>query len=762
MVGNLVQIQDKLKDLSDNQLRDVFSKGTVPQFLVMTEMGRRKEMKEEYQKNQAQAASTVAEDILNPATNMAQGLGALARPQNRMATQPQNLPIEQSMTTMAPSPQPMANKLPVTRMADGGLAKIKAQDGISFNRDNFFTRGVFDPQKFAAKFYDPSYIGSRYARFSPAATERSPSFRAATAMDRLFPQQPNDPLYDRRGRREAVDSLQRYLRDPNAYRQAILEAQNKAAAASIRNIAPSANREDYGSLGDGSPKLDSRSMVDFANMETRQIMKEIQGGRVNPEILEMAKQNLLMNPDYANNPNNITSASLASAINTLANKGQGDLVSSSNNAATPPVQDNETVFKEVPLERGKEDAARLLAEGKKAAVDAVDVASLLKKSEDAVAGTGTSTNFDPFAQRIAKIKGEQFVAPKMNPAFLTARGAADTALAEAQANLTADSAYKDLATALGARKDDIGGQRDEAAGLALLEAALRVAGTKSPYIGQAIGEAAPAIATYGKSLSEVRKQENALFDAEAKLTQLEVAEKAGRKDEVRKLRSEIRDLDKVQRDINEKAFNRFKTTQELNLRLVTAEQNLATAKTAEEREKARIALAKAKDAREQNSLANQLGETQANITEIDEILSSGKSAAGQPLTQPEITALENRKKQLEGQRSEISGVIKETKGSDLMTSLRNQQLVKDYNNQIAAIEKATGGLTLENYIKTQKAKGITESAARTEYARLERQKALYRKEIDRILGRIPNAGAPVGDPPATKTIRYDKTGKRIN
>ena len=332
----------------------------------------------------------------------------------------------------------------------------------------------------------------------------------------------------------------------------------------------------------------------FANMETRQIMKEIQGGRVNPEILEMAKQNLLMNPDYANNPNNITSASLASAINTLANKGQGDLVSSSNNVETPPVQDNETVFKEVALEQGKEDAARLLAEGKKAAVDAVDVASLLKKSEDAVAGTGTSTNFDPFAQRIAEIKGKQFVAPTMSPSFLTARGAADTALAEAQANLTADSAYKDLATALGTRKDDISGQRDEAAGLALLEAALRVAGTKSPYIGQAICEDAPAIATYGKSLSEVRKQENALFDAEAKLTQLEVAEKAGRKDEVRKLRSEIRDLDKVQRDINEKAFNRLKTTQELNLRLVTAEQNLATAKTAEQRENARTALGQAR------------------------------------------------------------------------------------------------------------------------------------------------------------------------
>ena len=97
MVANLVQIQDKLKDLSDNQLRDIFSTGSVPQFMVMTEMGRRKEMNEEYQKNQAQAATTVAEDILSPANSMAQGLGALAQPQNRMATQPQNLPIENTI-----------------------------------------------------------------------------------------------------------------------------------------------------------------------------------------------------------------------------------------------------------------------------------------------------------------------------------------------------------------------------------------------------------------------------------------------------------------------------------------------------------------------------------------------------------------------------------------------------------------------------------------------------------------------------------------
>ena len=407
--------------------------------------------------------------------------------------------------------------------------------------------------------------------------------------------------------------------------------------------------------------------------------------------------------------------------------------------ATLPVQDNGTVVKEVPLEQGKEDAARLLAEGERAAVDAVDVASLLKKSEDAVAGTGTTTNFDPFAQRIAAIKGEKFVAPKMSPSFLTARGAADTALTEAQTNLTADSAYKDLATALGVRKDDIGGQRDEAAGLALLEAALRIAGTKSPYIGQAIGEAAPAIATYGKSLSEVRKQENALFDAEAKLTQLEIAEKAGRKEEVKSLRAEIRALDKQRRDIEDKAFSRFKTTQDLGLRLVTAEQNLATARTAEERQKATLAVAQAREAREQNSLANQLAGTQSDITEIDEILSSGKSAAGNPLTQNEITALENRKKQLEGQRLEIGGVIKQTKGSDLMTSLRNQQLVR---NAQAAIDDLDTKLkfTEENYIKMFGA-GRPVADVQAEYRNLHARKHVYQNQINSI---VNIQGAPTG------------------
>lgn len=175
MVANLVQIQDKLKDLSDDQLRSAYSQGTVPQFMVMTEMGRRKEMKEEYQKNQAQGSTTVAEDILAPAANMARGLGAMAQPQNRMDTQPQNLPVEQSMATMPPSPQPMANKLPVTRMANGGLAKIKARDGMSLGYDPNLGR-IFTGQGEDRRF-NPEAFREAYLSQIPADQQNPSSVR---------------------------------------------------------------------------------------------------------------------------------------------------------------------------------------------------------------------------------------------------------------------------------------------------------------------------------------------------------------------------------------------------------------------------------------------------------------------------------------------------------------------------------------------------------------------------------------------------------
>ena len=263
-------------------------------------------------------------------------------------------------------------------------------------------------------------------------------------------------------------------------------------------------------------------------------------------------------------------------------------------------------------------------------------------------------------------------------------------MTEAQAALTADSAYGDLATSLTERQEGLSGQRDEAAGLALLEAAARIAGSKSPFLGQAIGEAAPAIGTYGKSLSEVRRQENALFDAQAKLTQLEMAEKAGRKDEVRKLRTELRDLDSVRRDIEDKAFTRFKTGQQLDLQVLGAQQKFATAKTAEERDKTRLQLAQAKDRRESFDLKNQLGETQANISDLKNAISNGKTLDGTPYTLAEKNMMQFQLDDLEAKKDEITKVIKETKSLDLADKLRQQSLE---SKKIAQIKSLSGQLT---------------------------------------------------------------------
>ena len=599
---------------------------------------------------------------------------------------PQNLPIEQSMATMPPSPQPMANKLPVTRMADGGLAKIKAQNGISldgldgptlFNRTPYFNNGAFNPEKFAETFYALDYPGSPRANFNPAATMQSPSFSAARAMDRLFPTMPIDKDYlaRRRGRTQAVDSLKDYLRDPSAYREAILKAQ-----------------------ADAKPVPATSTTVPATS-------KLVPGG-------------------YEPRP-------------------------------TPFQADP---FRPIKFDPSKFDlnipAAR--------AAPPVDVSALLpERSAGPVAGF--NTNFDPYEDRLKAAAAKQPPAVTYSSSLTSAEAAAKKALTGAQAALTADSAYKDLSTALTDRRDAIGGQRDEAAGLALLEAAARIAGSKSPFITQAIGEAAPAIASYGKSLSEVRKQENALFDAEAKLTQLEVAEAAGRKDEVSKLRGELRDLDKVRRDVDEKAFNRFEKTRNLEINVIKAEQQFATARTTQDRENARFRLSAAKDEREKNSLANQLGETQANIVELEDLLRSGKSRGGQPLTDAEKAAVQDRIGELKTRGKDIAGLVKSMKGDDLLTATRKQQLVKSYNAQIDSIKK-TLGYGVDLYISQAKRKGLTEEAARKEFDNLRQQQGVMQREINRLLGLdIPSGAAPAGAGQGSgKTIQYDNKGKRIS
>ena len=94
---NILDIQEALKDFSEQQLiKEMQSpSGSAPQFLVLSELNRRKRMKADFQARQAQQAPTVAEALvasagvptqemtqmsaqMAPSTDMAQNSGVMA------------------------------------------------------------------------------------------------------------------------------------------------------------------------------------------------------------------------------------------------------------------------------------------------------------------------------------------------------------------------------------------------------------------------------------------------------------------------------------------------------------------------------------------------------------------------------------------------------------------------------------------------------------------------------------------------------------
>ena len=108
---NIIQIQNDLKNVSDQALVNYVQQpnGQVPSFLALGELNRRKEMRQDYAKNNP-PKSTVAQDLEQSAPKD-QGLGMLAR---------------HPMQAEAPQSQGVAN-LPTGEM---------------FNEKNFATGGI--------------------------------------------------------------------------------------------------------------------------------------------------------------------------------------------------------------------------------------------------------------------------------------------------------------------------------------------------------------------------------------------------------------------------------------------------------------------------------------------------------------------------------------------------------------------------------------------------------------------------------------------
>lgn len=118
---NIIKIQDQLKGVPDQTLVGYVQNptGQVPTYLALSELQRRKEMRQNYQANKPEE-KTVAEDLVQESQP---GIAAL----------PEGQPMQQAM-------QP-PQEMPVQEMAQGGLADL-GMDNQMFNEENFATGGI--------------------------------------------------------------------------------------------------------------------------------------------------------------------------------------------------------------------------------------------------------------------------------------------------------------------------------------------------------------------------------------------------------------------------------------------------------------------------------------------------------------------------------------------------------------------------------------------------------------------------------------------
>jgi len=130
---NIIELQERLKDLPEQSLMQEMQNptGTAPQFLVLGELKRRKRMRDDYQRMQAQNTPTVAEETVAAAGVPQQGIMQMARAMAPKSAIAQNTGVNDMMqreATRAPQPEAMADGGYVRRMA-GGTRVRKMQPG---------------------------------------------------------------------------------------------------------------------------------------------------------------------------------------------------------------------------------------------------------------------------------------------------------------------------------------------------------------------------------------------------------------------------------------------------------------------------------------------------------------------------------------------------------------------------------------------------------------------------------------------------------
>ena len=118
---NIIELQDSLKELPDSALmREMqMPSGNAPQFLVLSELKRRKRMRDEFQRREAVDIPTVAEETITAAGMPQQGIMQAASAMAPKSSIAQNTGMDMAMP-MQPTQAPQQPQM----MADGGVLSL--------------------------------------------------------------------------------------------------------------------------------------------------------------------------------------------------------------------------------------------------------------------------------------------------------------------------------------------------------------------------------------------------------------------------------------------------------------------------------------------------------------------------------------------------------------------------------------------------------------------------------------------------------------
>ena len=143
---NILEQENLIKGAPDEVLIEEAQapSGNLPQFLIVSELQRRKQMRDRFMAQEQQPEQTISEQIV--AKSVPQGIGALQQQASSMPMQAPQMPPEMmaaQTAPMAPQPQMMAaggGRMPYRRMAGGGIVPPNSlvEDAAKFNPQTMY------------------------------------------------------------------------------------------------------------------------------------------------------------------------------------------------------------------------------------------------------------------------------------------------------------------------------------------------------------------------------------------------------------------------------------------------------------------------------------------------------------------------------------------------------------------------------------------------------------------------------------------------